>query len=117
VVVAFCMGTDSKAILASPSGQTLIFYNSLGKNGALALWPTVIVLHFMMGTSIMTVASRQSFAFSRDGALPFSSPHLHMPVNYVWFVVRIAALLRLLSFVGSEALGTIFTNMGDGGHG
>ncbi|KZT20887.1 amino acid transporter [Neolentinus lepideus HHB14362 ss-1] len=117
VVVAFCMGTDPEAILASPIGQPLavVFYNSLGKNGALALWSIVIVLQFMMGTSIMTVASRQSFAFSRDGALPFSSllyrvhPRTQMPVNCVWFVAGIAALLCLLSFAGSEAVGAIFT--------
>ncbi|KZT20891.1 hypothetical protein NEOLEDRAFT_1182210 [Neolentinus lepideus HHB14362 ss-1] len=97
------MGTDLEAT------------TNLGKNGALALWSFVIVLQFMMGTSIITVASRQSFAFSRDGALPFSSllyrihPHTQTPVNCVWFVVGIAALLRLLSFAGSEALGTIST--------
>ncbi|TFK47661.1 amino acid transporter [Heliocybe sulcata] len=117
VVVAFCMGTDLEGILASPVGQPLavIFYNSLGKNGALALWSVVIILQFMMGTSIMTVASRQSFAFSRDGALPFSSslyrihPRTQTPVTCVWFVAFIAALLCLLSFAGSEAVGAIFT--------
>ncbi|EPQ50384.1 APC amino acid permease [Gloeophyllum trabeum ATCC 11539] len=117
VVVAFCMGTDLESILGSGVGQPLavIFLNSLGKSGALALWSVVIILQFMMGTSILTVASRQSFAFSRDGALPFSRflyrihPSTQTPVNCVWFVAFLAALLCLLSFAGAAAVGAVFT--------
>ena len=48
-------------------------------------------------------ASRQSFAFARDGALPFSSILYRMngytgtPVNTAWFVAAISTLLGLLS--------------------
>ncbi|KZT20886.1 hypothetical protein NEOLEDRAFT_1182206 [Neolentinus lepideus HHB14362 ss-1] len=38
---------------------------------------------FMMDTSIITVASRQSFAFSRDGALPFFPLPLPYPSKLI----------------------------------
>ncbi|TFK47668.1 hypothetical protein OE88DRAFT_786294 [Heliocybe sulcata] len=69
----------------------------------------------MMGTSTLTVASRQAFAFSRDGALPFSrclyriNRYTQTPVNCVWFVPFLAGVLGLLSFAGSEAVGAVFT--------
>lgn len=68
-------------------------------------------MHFAQGIC----ASRQIFAFSRDGALPFSSllrqinPHTQTPINAVWFAVCIALLLGLLSFAGPVAIGAIFS--------
>ncbi|KAH6911887.1 APC amino acid permease [Coprinopsis sp. MPI-PUGE-AT-0042] len=58
--LAFCMGTDIQALLDSDIGQPMaaIFFNSFGKK------PTRFIL---------LSASRQSYAFARDGALPFSS--------------------------------------------
>lgn len=114
VVVAFCMGTDLGDIVDSTIGQPLavVFLNSFGKPGALAMWSIIITLQFMMGTSTLTVASRQSFAFSRDGALPFSSRinrRTQTPVNCVWLVAGLAGVLGLLSFAGSAAVGAVFT--------
>ncbi|EPQ50387.1 amino acid transporter [Gloeophyllum trabeum ATCC 11539] len=117
VVVAFCMGTDLGDIVDSTIGQPLavVFLNSFGKPGALAMWSIIITLQFMMGTSTLTVASRQSFAFSRDGALPFSSRlyrinrRTQTPVNCVWLVAGLAGVLGLLSFAGSAAIGAVFT--------
>lgn len=86
-----------------------------------------------MGSSIVLSTSRQVFAFSRDGALPFSSVLYRMndytktPVNSelyascdaeevpissstaVWFSVFIAALLGLLCFAGEAAIGAVFS--------
>jgi hypothetical protein len=69
----------------------------------------------MMGSSMVLAASRQSFAFARDGALPFSSYLYRMnrftktPVNTVWFVVAFAIVLGLLSFAGAQAINAIFS--------
>ncbi|KDQ60457.1 hypothetical protein JAAARDRAFT_32877 [Jaapia argillacea MUCL 33604] len=117
VVIAFCMGTDLAAVLASPIGQPLatIFFNSFGQKGTLALWSIVVAVQFMMGTSIMTTASRQSFAFARDGALPFSrflyrvNPTTQTPLYCVWFVAFCACCLSLLAFAGPAAIGAIFS--------
>jgi amino acid transporter len=68
----------------------------------------------MMGSSMMLAASRQTFAFSRDGALPFSSYLYRMncftktPVNTVWFTAICSAMLGLLSFAGAQAISAIF---------
>jgi amino acid transporter len=69
----------------------------------------------MMGSSMVLAASRQSFAFARDGALPFSSYLYRMnnvtktPVNTVWFVVAFAIVLGMLSFAGAQAINAIFS--------
>ena len=67
-----------------------------------------------MGSSMVLAASRQSFAFSRDGALPFSKYLYRMnsytgtPVNTVWFTAIFSILLGLLAFAGDAAINAIF---------
>ncbi|KAL0952584.1 hypothetical protein HGRIS_006840 [Hohenbuehelia grisea] len=116
VSLAFCMGSNLEALLDSPAGQPMaqIFFNSLGKKGALVLWSFVIVTQYMMGSSMLLAASRQTFAFARDGALPFSSWLYRMnsftktPVNTVWFDAIFSAMLGLLVFAGDQAIDAIF---------
>ncbi|KZT28464.1 APC amino acid permease [Neolentinus lepideus HHB14362 ss-1] len=117
IAIVFCMGTDVESIVSSPIGQPLaaIFFNSFGQRGTLAIWAIIVTLQFLMGTSLLTVASRQSFAFARDGALPFSrilyriNPYTLTPVNSVWFTTFAALALGLLAFAGSAAIGAVFT--------
>lgn len=117
VSLAFCMGTDLNAILTSPIGQPMaqILYNSLGKSGALALWCFVILAQYMMGSSCLLVGSRQTFAFARDGALPFSqylyriNGYTRTPVNTVWFDAALALAIGLLAFAGTQAIDAVFT--------
>jgi amino acid transporter len=65
--------------------------------------------------SITVAASRVTYAYSRDGALPFSTylrrvnPHTLTPVNAVWFVIFIGALLGLLMFASPVAIGAVFS--------
>ena len=67
-----------------------------------------------MGSSMLLASSRQCFAFSRDGALPFSSLLYRMnsftktPVNTVIFSGTLAILLGLLAFAGAEAINAVF---------
>ncbi|GJJ13295.1 hypothetical protein Clacol_007547 [Clathrus columnatus] len=74
IVLAFCAGTDIESIINNPIGQPMatIIFNSLSSRGTLALWSIIASVQYMMGGSILLAASRQTFAFSRDGALPFS---------------------------------------------
>ncbi|OBZ74436.1 putative amino-acid permease C11D3.08c [Grifola frondosa] len=115
VSLAFCMGTDLEAIMSSPQPMAQIFFNSFGQKGTLALWAIVVIVQFMMGSSMVLAASRQSFAFSRDGALPFSNYLYRMnsftktPVNTVWFTCIFAILLGLLAFAGQSAINAIFS--------
>ena len=63
----------------------------------------------------LTSCSRQTFAFSRDGGLPFSrllyriNRTTHIPVNCVWSAVFVALLLGLLAFAGPSAINAIFS--------
>jgi len=67
-----------------------------------------------MGSSMLLAASRQTFAFSRDGALPFSTWLYRMnaftgtPVNSVWFDAVLALVLGLLAFAGTQAINAVF---------
>ncbi|CEL55191.1 GABA-specific permease OS=Saccharomyces cerevisiae (strain ATCC 204508 / S288c) GN=UGA4 PE=1 SV=1 [Rhizoctonia solani AG-1 IB] len=117
IAIAFCMGTDIDAILNSSIGQPLaaIFFNSFGERATLGIWSAVVITQWGMGSSIVLSTSRQVFAFSRDGAMPFSSilyrmnEHTGTPVNTVWFSVFIAALLGLLAFAGEVAIMAVFS--------
>lgn len=117
IAIAFCMGTDIEGIMNSDIGQPLaaIFFNSFGQKATLGIWSIVVLTQWGMGSSIVLSTSRQVFAFSRDGAMPFSAWLYRMnsftktPVNTVWFSVFVAALLGLLAFAGEAAIGAVFS--------
>jgi len=118
IVIAACMSQDLDSILTSPFGQPMaqIYYNALGKNGALGLMSLLFIVQFLMGLSILVAASRQSWAFSRDGALPFSSffrkisPRAgYIPLRMVWGCVFVAAILGLLSLIAPAAAQALFS--------
>ncbi|KAF9002343.1 APC amino acid permease [Cyathus striatus] len=117
VTLAFCMGNNLGDILESPIEQPMatILFNSFGQKGTLAIWAFIVVIQFTMTTSLLTSCSRQVFAFSRDGALPFSKwlyrihPKTHAPVNCVWFTTVLSGLFGLLAFAGPAAIGAIFS--------
>ncbi|EPS97278.1 hypothetical protein FOMPIDRAFT_1032033 [Fomitopsis schrenkii] len=117
VALAFCMGTDIDSILGSSVGQPMatIFFNAFGQKGTLALWAFVVLVQNMVGSSMVLAASRQSFAFSRDGAPPFSSWLYRMngftgtPVNTVYFTCGFSLLLGLLAFAGEAAINAVFS--------
>jgi amino acid transporter len=69
----------------------------------------------MMGSNSLLVGSRQTFAFSRDGALPFSrylyriNRYTGTPVNTVWFDAILILAIGLLAFVNTQAINAAFT--------
>ncbi|KAL4246862.1 Amino Acid-Polyamine-Organocation Transporter [Abortiporus biennis] len=115
MALVFCMGTDLDAIMNSSQPMAAILLNAFGQKGTLAVWAIIVVCQYMMGSSMVLAASRQSFAFSRDGALPFSSWLYRMnkftgtPVNTVWFTCILAIALGLLAFAGSSAINAVFS--------
>ncbi|KAL1587702.1 hypothetical protein WHR41_03506 [Cladosporium halotolerans] len=118
IVLASCMTADLESLLASPFGQPMaqIYYDALGKRGALGLMTLLFIVQFLMGLSITVAASRQMWAFSRDGALPFSrfvrvvsARAGHIPLNAIWFCVLLAVLLGLLTIIGPAAANAVFS--------
>ncbi|OQE15691.1 hypothetical protein PENSTE_c027G04784 [Penicillium steckii] len=119
-VIAAAMSKDISGILNSSFGQPMaqIYFDALGKKGALGFMAVNAIVQFFMGLSIVLAASRQSWAFSRDGALPLSnyfrrvSQHRLMryqPVRMVCGVVFMAAVIGLLSLIDNAAANALFS--------
>ncbi|PWY70213.1 amino acid transporter [Aspergillus heteromorphus CBS 117.55] len=117
-IIAAVIDPDLNAVLNSSFGQPMaqIYYDALGKSGALGFMVVVAVVQFFMGLSLVVAASRQSWAFSRDGALPFSSFFRHVskrirfqPVRMVCAVVVISIILGLLSLIDNAAASALFS--------
>ncbi|KAK1215358.1 hypothetical protein PQX77_022042 [Marasmius sp. AFHP31] len=115
MVLAFYMGTDIEALVDNDQPMAAIFFNAFGQKGTLAIWAFVVIVQYMMGSSMLLGASRQTFAFSRDRALPFSSwlyrmnSYTETPVNTVIFDAVGALLMGLLAFAGDNAITAVFT--------
>jgi amino acid transporter len=73
VTFCFCIN-DLEAIITSPTGlpAAQIFLNAGGRTGGTVMWFFVILVQFFTGCSAMLADTRMAYAFSRDGALPFS---------------------------------------------
>ena len=118
IVIAACMSPDLDSLLESPFGQPMaqIYYDAVGKSGAIGLMSLLFFVQFLMGLSITVAASRQTWAFSRDGALPFSSFFRviskkagYIPLRAVWGCVALAAVLGLLSLIAPAAAQALFS--------
>ncbi|KIW53910.1 hypothetical protein PV05_06318 [Exophiala xenobiotica] len=118
IVIAACMSQDLEHILGSPFGQPMaqIYFDALGKNGALGFMSLLMIVQFLMGISILVAASRQSWAFSRDGALPFSKFFRPISKTFGYIPVRttigcamLAAILGLLCLIAPAAAAALFS--------
>ncbi|CDZ98333.1 amino acid transporter [Phaffia rhodozyma] len=117
VIFALTMGSDIEAVYNSDIGQPLayIYNRAFGVKGSLAIWSFMCIAELMMTASLTLPASRQAFAFARDGALPFSNyfysvnSKTNTPVRTVWLVVILAMPLGLLGFANDAAINAIFS--------
>ncbi|KAF2740777.1 gaba permease [Polyplosphaeria fusca] len=118
IVIAACINPDIESVLGSPFGQPMaqIYFDAVGKKGALGLMSLLFIVQFLMGLSIIVAASRQSWAFSRDGALPFSgffrviSKRMgYIPFRAVWGCVFLALILGLLCLIAPAAAAALFS--------
>lgn len=118
IVLAACINPDLEAVLGSVYGQPMaqIYYDAIGKKGTLGLMSLLFIVQFLMGLSILVAASRQSWAFSRDGALPFSSFFRpiskklgFIPLRAIWGCVFLAAILGLLCLIAPAAASALFS--------
>lgn len=118
IVIAACMDQNLENLVGNSFGQPMaqIYYDALGKHGAIGMMTLLFIVQFLMGLSILVVASRQSWAFSRDGALPFSNffRKIIITLNYitfraVWGCVGLGAVLGLLSLIALAAAQALFS--------
>ncbi|KAE8382073.1 amino acid/polyamine transporter I [Aspergillus bertholletiae] len=117
-VIAAVININLDGVLGTDLGQPMaqIYYDCLGKSGALGFMVVVAIVQFFMGLSLVIAASRQSWAFSRDGALPFSSffrkvskKIRYQPVRMIWGVVVSAIIVGLLSIINNAASNALFS--------
>jgi amino acid permease (GABA permease) len=84
-----------------------IFVDALGATGGKLLLVVVIFAQLFCGMSSVTANSRMIYAFSRDGALPFSgfwhkvNPRTRTPTNAIWLAAS-GALLLGLPYLGNS---------------
>ncbi|KAM6496771.1 amino acid transporter [Amanita muscaria] len=113
--IAMSFATRSVSdILASgsplPAGQ--LYLEVFGKKGMLAVWSILFSIQWMNGVTQGIDASRVTFAFARDNGLPAArwlkkvNRYTQTPINAVWFVVLVSAIIGLLSF-SSTALSSM----------
>lgn len=116
LVIAYTV-KDVIDVIAGAYGQPMasLCVQVFGKKPGLALFALNIVAQFFVGQGCTIASSRVVFAYSRDGAIPGSrwwgkvNSRTQTPVNIVWFVLTVAALLGLLMFAGSVAIGAVFS--------
>ncbi|KAI5309805.1 hypothetical protein KEM55_002370 [Ascosphaera atra] len=106
-------------LLAVASGQPigLIFKMATGsKSGGFGLLFLIMGIHIFAGVGALTAASRCTYAFARDGAIPFSrlwskvSRRLEVPLWGIILSTVVDCLLGLIYF-GSTAAFNAFTGV------
>jgi amino acid transporter len=111
---------DLKEVLANSGGQPVpyIIKSAVGsETGAICLLLPLMVLALLCGTACTTAASRCTWAFSRDGAIPGSkfwkviNKKLDVPVNAMLLSMGIQIALGLIYF-GSTAAFNAFSGVG-----
>ncbi|WP_405933662.1 amino acid permease [Streptomyces sp. NBC_00827] len=103
-------GTQSTSTGVPPAQ---IFIDVLGTGVAKGLLLVVIVAQLFCGNAETAAASRMVYAFSRDGALPFSptwrrvSHRTRTPIAAVWLCVGVALVLALPSLYSPTAYAAV----------
>ncbi|KAK5677635.1 hypothetical protein LTR17_027695 [Elasticomyces elasticus] len=95
-------GTIGSYPIGTVSG--LIYAQATGSDsGTLTLTAILIILTFFSATNFMASASRQTYAFARDGGLPFSvqiakvSERLNVPILACIIAFAFVVLLSLIT--------------------
>ena len=101
---------DVKTVIESTAGPVLqIFYDATGsKAGSICLLIFPLICLLFATTSIMTTSSRMTYAFARDGGLPFSrifakvNRRLDVPLNALYLTTTLVIIFGCI-FLGSSS--------------
>jgi amino acid permease (GABA permease) len=113
--VTFAIQNYAKELKAPVTGvqPAEIFNDAIGTTGAKLLLLIVIGAQLYCGMSSVTANSRMIYAFSRDGALPFSNiwhkvnHRTRTPTNAIWLAAGGAFVLALPVLWNSAAYGAV----------
>ncbi|KAG0683679.1 GABA-specific high-affinity permease [Pichia californica] len=117
VCTASCMNPDVVSVLQTDSGFPMaqVIHDSLGNNWAIAFMSLMAACQWLMGSSLVTAASRQIWAFSRDDGLPFCdivkvvNKKLKVPLRAVILSCLISLTIGCLCLAGSAAANALFS--------
>ncbi|KAJ3075708.1 hypothetical protein HDU98_007100 [Podochytrium sp. JEL0797] len=114
--IAFVACSNNIALPGATGLSTVeILLNNVGKTGAIVFLVCIILVTNTIGISALQANSRMVFAFARDGGLPFSpffakmNSRVQIPVNAVWIIIFISALMGLLNLASATAVNAIFS--------
>ncbi|PHH64140.1 hypothetical protein CDD82_1804 [Ophiocordyceps australis] len=109
---------DIQTLIASGQPVPLIIKDAVGSSGsAFGLLVPLLLLAFICGVGCTTAASRTTWAFARDGAIPGSkwwmkvNRKLDVPLNAMLLSSAVQLILGLINF-GSSAAFNAFTGVG-----
>ncbi|CAO3692699.1 unnamed protein product [Rhizopus stolonifer] len=91
---------------------TQVFLDGTGLGWTMWFLVIVLVAMYFAGAAVVVGSSRQTYAFARDGAMPFSKwltklTDYKVPANAVWFNIGFAAILGLPYLFSDVAFETI----------
>lgn len=115
VIMSLAMGPVLMDVYNSDQPLALVYFNAYGTKGALAIWSFMCIAQILMTLSLALPASRQAFAFARDGALPFSRYFYNVnkwsgtPVRTVGLICGASIPLGALGFASDAAINAIFS--------
>ncbi|KAF1988947.1 amino acid transporter [Aulographum hederae CBS 113979] len=118
IPLMFVLPTDLATLALSAQPVPVIIKSAVGNpGGSFALCIPLLILGLFCGIGCTTAASRCTWAFSRDGAIPGSgwwkkvNRKLDVPVNAMMLSMAVQILLGLLYF-GSVAAYNAFSGVG-----
>lgn len=115
IAICFSMG-DPKDILDAQQPVIQIYYNAIGRNGAIAFGVFMFVVNIFVGLCALQAASRTMWSQARDKMYPGIgskilynvNPLTKTPVNSVIFLTILCILINLIALGSSETINAIF---------
>ena len=110
---------DAAATLANAGPPIQIWIDAVGQTGGLIILLLVIGAQFYCGMSSVTANSRMIYAFSRDGAVPFSgfwhriNHRTRTPTNSIWlaavgaFILGVPYLFSAVAYAAVTSIAVI----------
>ncbi|KAI8973865.1 amino acid/polyamine transporter I [Pilobolus umbonatus] len=114
IACAFMIQDFDKQIVNKNISMTItqVFLDGTGVGWTMWFLVIIIVAMYFAGAAVIVGSSRQTYAFARDGAMPFSKWLIKLtsskvPANAVWFNIAFAAILGLPYLFSEVAFETI----------
>lgn len=117
MILLFVSGGDAEAIISSTAGPLIqiLFNATSSRPGAVCLLMFPLICILFAEVAIMTTSSRMTYAFARDGGLPWSPffakvhPRLGQPLNALILAATLTILFGLILIGSSSAFNALIS--------